>query len=146
MKMILHFLSWNMISVLTCFCNSGGLKSIISFLKEQEITIGEHSSFFLHPAIARLLSHQAPGASFYICPAEMKKEWLAFYWNGGSKIFMCLVPQSCLTLCDPMNCSLLDTSVPGDSPGRNTGMDCHALLKIFMAGVIRDFLLPSDLE
>ena len=33
---------------------------------------------------------------------------------------LCLVAQSCLTLCDPMDCSLPDSSVHGDSPGKNT--------------------------
>ena len=31
---------------------------------------------------------------------------------------MWLVTQSCLTLCDPMDCSLLGSSVHGDSPGK----------------------------
>ena len=31
--------------------------------------------------------------------------------------------------CDPMDCSLPDSSVHGDSPGKNTRMGCHALLK-----------------
>ena len=43
-------------------------------------------------------------------------------------IYICLVTQSCLTLCDPMDCSLLGSSVHGDSPGKNTGVGCHALL------------------
>ena len=34
--------------------------------------------------------------------------------------------QSCPTLYDPMDCSLF---CPWDSPGRNTGMSCHALLQ-----------------
>ena len=42
---------------------------------------------------------------------------------------LCLVTQSCLTLCDPMDCSLPGTSVHGDFPGRNTEMGCHALLQ-----------------
>ena len=42
---------------------------------------------------------------------------------------MCLVTQSCLTLCDPMDCSPPGTSVHGDSSGRNTGVGCHALLQ-----------------
>ena len=37
--------------------------------------------------------------------------------------------QSCLTLCDPMNCDLPGSSVHGDSPGKNTGVDCHSLLQ-----------------
>ena len=32
--------------------------------------------------------------------------------------------QSCLTLCDPMDCSLLGSSVHGDSPGKITGVGC----------------------
>ena len=42
---------------------------------------------------------------------------------------LCLVTQSCLTLCDPMDCSLPGSSVNGDSPGKNTGVGCHALLQ-----------------
>ena len=42
---------------------------------------------------------------------------------------LCSVPQSCLTLCDPMDCSLPGSSVHGDSPGKNTGVCCHALLQ-----------------
>ena len=39
-----------------------------------------------------------------------------------------LVAQLCLTLCNPMVCSLPGSSVHGDSPGKNTGVGCHALL------------------
>ena len=42
---------------------------------------------------------------------------------------MDLVAQSCLTLYDPVDCSLPGSSVHGDSPGKNTGMGCHALLQ-----------------
>ena len=42
---------------------------------------------------------------------------------------MCLVAQSCPTLWDPMDCSLPGSSVHGDSPGKNTGVGCHALLQ-----------------
>ena len=41
---------------------------------------------------------------------------------------VCLVAQSCPTLCDLMDCRP-GSSVPGDSPGKNTGMGCHALLQ-----------------
>ena len=40
-----------------------------------------------------------------------------------------LVAQSCPTVCNPMDCSLPDSSVHGDSPGKNTGVGCHALLQ-----------------
>ena len=42
---------------------------------------------------------------------------------------LCLVAQSCLTLCNHMDCSLPGSSVHGDSPGKNTRMGCHALLQ-----------------
>ena len=45
------------------------------------------------------------------------------------KHVLCLVTQLCLTLCNPMDCSLLGSSVHGNSPGKNTGVGCHALLQ-----------------
>ena len=42
---------------------------------------------------------------------------------------MCLVAQPCPTLFDPTDCSPSGSSVHGDSPGKNTGMGCHALLQ-----------------
>ena len=40
-----------------------------------------------------------------------------------------LVDQLCLTLCSPMDCSQPGSSVYGDSPCKNTGVGCHALLQ-----------------
>ena len=37
--------------------------------------------------------------------------------------------QLCLTLWDPMDCNSPGFSVHGDSPGKNTGVGCHALLQ-----------------
>ena len=37
--------------------------------------------------------------------------------------------QSCLILCDPMDCSLPVSSVHRNSPGKNTEVTCHALLQ-----------------
>ena len=42
---------------------------------------------------------------------------------------LCLVTQSCPTLCEPIDCSPPDSSVHGDSSGKNTGVGCHALLQ-----------------
>ena len=44
-------------------------------------------------------------------------------------ICVCLLFQSCLTLCNPMDCSPPDSSVHGDSPGKNTGVGFHVLLQ-----------------
>ena len=35
----------------------------------------------------------------------------------------------CPTLCDPVDCSPPGSSVHGDSPGRNTGVNCHFLIQ-----------------
>ena len=46
-----------------------------------------------------------------------------------------------------MECSLLGSSVHGDSPGKNTGVDCHAFLQgIFPAQVfaLQANSLPSE--
>ena len=40
-----------------------------------------------------------------------------------------LIAQSCLTLCDTMDCSSPGSSVRGDSPGKNTRVGCHFLLQ-----------------
>ena len=37
--------------------------------------------------------------------------------------------QSCLTLCDPVDCSRPGSSVHGDSPGKSTGLGCYVLLQ-----------------
>ena len=44
-------------------------------------------------------------------------------------VVLCLVAQSCPTLCNPMDCSWPCSSVHKDSPGKNTGVGCHALLQ-----------------
>ena len=46
---------------------------------------------------------------------------------------LCLVTQFCLTLSDPMDCSLPGSSVHRDSPGKDSGVGCPALLqRIFL--------------
>ena len=42
---------------------------------------------------------------------------------------LCLVALSCPTLCEPLDCSPPGSSVHGDSPGKNTGVGCSALLQ-----------------
>ena len=41
-------------------------------------------------------------------------------------VTLCLVAQSCPALCEPRDCSSPGSSVNGDSPGKNTGVGCHA--------------------
>ena len=64
---------------------------------------------------------------------------------------LCIVAQSCPTLCSPMDCNLPGSSVHGDSPGKNTNVGCHCLLQgIFLTQGLNlhllhwqaDFFLP----
>ena len=42
---------------------------------------------------------------------------------------MCYAVLSCVQVCNPMDYSPSGSSVHGDSPGKNTGVDCHAFLQ-----------------
>ena len=48
--------------------------------------------------------------------------------SKGHGAVLRLVAQSCPTLCDSIDCSPPGSSVHADSPGKNTGVVCHALL------------------
>ena len=48
--------------------------------------------------------------------------------------------QSCLILCDLMDCSPSGSSVHGDSPGKNTRVGCHFLLQIILVSCKYRFL------
>ena len=58
-------------------------------------------------------------------------------WGGINQEFginrhcavLCLVVQSCLTLCNPVDYSPPGPSVHGASPGKKTRVGCHALLQ-----------------
>ena len=69
----------------------------------------------------------------------------------GGAGWTCLSPERCirakslsrgLTLCHPVDCSP-PGSCPWDSPGKNIGLDCHALLQgIFPTQGSNPHLLP----
>ena len=46
------------------------------------------------------------------------------------------------TLCDPIDCSPPGSSVHGDSPGKNTRVDCHGLLQGFFPAQVSNPGLP----
>ena len=46
--------------------------------------------------------------------------WFVNYISIKLFVLLCLVTQSCPTLCNPMDCSPPGSSVCGDSPGKNT--------------------------
>ena len=49
--------------------------------------------------------------------------------NSLEQDVLCLAAQLCPTLCDIMDRSTPGSFVHGDSPGKNTGVGCHALLQ-----------------
>ena len=51
------------------------------------------------------------------------------FLNTCKKVVKVLVAQLYPTLCDPMDYSPPGSSVHGDSPGKNTRVSCHALLR-----------------
>ena len=46
------------------------------------------------------------------------------FWFVQKADVLCLVTQSCLILCNLIDCSPPGSSVHGDSPGKNTGVGC----------------------
>ena len=72
-----------------------------------------------------------------ICGVAQSQTWLKWLSSRSSHCqtflhyqpHVCLVAQSCLTLWNPMECSLPGSSVLGNSPNQNTGVGCHALLQ-----------------
>ena len=56
-----------------------------------------------------------------------------------------LVTQSCPALFDPMDCSPPGSSIHGDSPGKNTGVGCHALQGIFPTQGSNPYLMSPAL-
>ena len=72
-----------------------------------------------------LLSKKKSSYLFIILPCSIKYLSRLFIPLVHAKLL-----QLCLTLCDPMDCIAL---CPWGSPGKNTGVDCHALLqRIFL--------------
>ena len=55
--------------------------------------------------------------------------WVSLILTFFMYTMLHLVTHSCLTLWNPKDCSLPGSSVHEDSPGKNTGVGCHALLQ-----------------
>ena len=93
-----------------------------------KLTPGPLSSFYMYfwRACTLLLYYFPNGVCPWcnmwsrMCRIFCKNQWLLYN-------VLCLVTLSCPTLCDPMDCSLPGPSVHGGSPGKNTGVGCHAL-------------------
>ena len=66
---------------------------------------------------------------FKTSPKFQDQEGVDLRFVSHSLTVQCLVAQSCLTLCDPVDCGRPGSSAHGDSPGNNTGVGCHVLLR-----------------
>ena len=83
---------------------------------------------FSHKAELSLLTH----ILIYVLPLPVDSVTLPLLWGCNllrCYAILCLVTQSCPTLCDPMDCSPPGSPLHGDSPGKTTGVGCHALLQ-----------------
>ena len=78
------------------------------------------------------LANQADSGSFLVSQISLNQDgfqWEGFWKVGGvSSILLLPSLHSCPALCDPMGCSLPDSSV-WDSPGKRTGVSCRSFLQ-----------------
>ena len=96
------------------------------------------------PTLCDPVDCSPPGSSIHGILQARTLEWVAISfskaWKWKVKVksrsrvrlantYCYSVTQSCLTLCDPVDCSPLGSSVPWDSPGKNTRVGCHFLLQ-----------------
>ena len=67
--------------------------------------------------------------SFSISPSNEYSGLISFRvdWFDLFAVQFSSVTQSCLTLCNPMDC--IQVPCPWDFPGKNTGVGCHFLLQ-----------------
>ena len=55
--------------------------------------------------------------------------WETYTTEAETGHYCCLVAKSCLTLCDPVDCSPTRLLCPWDFPGKSTVAGCHFLLQ-----------------
>ena len=105
-----------------------------------------HIQFSLIPNQKYFWNLCIPIWNLYVYKHTLKKEqnefFLPLFWNIINMCVLCLVTQSCLTLCDPVDCSPPGSSVHGIFQTRITGVGCHALLQgiFLMQGLNPRFL------
>ena len=71
------------------------------------------------------------GLKCKLLPPLCRTAWGFIFFKARNKITMCMysVTQLWLTLCDPLDCSPLGSSVHEIFSGKNTGAGCHFLLQ-----------------
>ena len=87
--------------------------------------LGNNPGVDCHFLLQGIFPTQDQTPVFCLCIARcILHQYMSIYTYGGG-----LVTQSCPTLCDPMDYRLPGSCVHGDSPGKNTGVSCHALIQ-----------------
>ena len=106
-----------------------------TFSSPQGLQNSKSSSSFQAPLSSCLEPRESMHASSLLCPplfpsSGICREKCVGWQTAGLRVCVCVkLLQLCLTLCDSMDCSPPGPSVHGHSPGKNTGMGCHALLQ-----------------
>ena len=90
-------------------------------------TEGGNGSPLKHSSLKKIPLTEEPLGIY--CPWGCKSRTGLSTLTNRTLAVLCLVIQFCPTLCDPMNCSLPGSTVHGDSPGKDAGVGCHALLQ-----------------
>ena len=117
------FLATSVSKPINCRIGIRGVRllKIKVFEKERDLNFGKITQMAVKKMDARKRWWDEPGA--YPSAIEVVRGSLMIAWT---KTVLCLVIQSCLTLCNPMDCS---SCLLGDSRGQNTRLGCHALLQ-----------------
>ena len=77
--------------------------------------------------------------NYRLLDENKRRIWKLFDLYNQCWLLSCF---SHVQLCDPKDCSLPGSSVPGDSPGKTIGVGCHALLQgIFLTQGLNPRLL-----
>ena len=98
-----------------------------------QTSIRDHSTFQNYLQSLFLVGHESAVFSLGLCFLLLERK------------FKVLVAQSCLSLCNPTDCSPPGSCVHGDSPGKNTGVGCHLLLQgLFPTQGLNPGLLLSE--
>ena len=104
-----------------------GLEEVSFHSSPQE---GQYQRMFKLPYnCAHITCWQGNAKSFKLGFSTTWTENFQMYKLGLEKAVLCLVTQSCLTVCNPVDCNPPGYSVHRDSPGKNTGLGCYALLQ-----------------
>ena len=108
-------------------CNNTCTKPFLLMNSKEWLKAQEVCCFQSFMSLRLLLSLSSPWKQWTYEP-EYRRNYMLSVENPFM-VMLCLVTHSCLTLCDPTDCSPLGSSVHVDTPGKNTGVVCHALFQ-----------------